>query len=149
MSINKNIFIHDSDKAALQALKAIPGFTQVLRAFMKVWDEENMHIRNMAQKVRISEEQLPEYYNMLPPICDKLGIEVPELYLELDPYANAYTTGDTKAALKLFYIQVDTRMIIDLISKLIYCSIYFLDMCICRCLIAKILHSNIRRIISA
>lgn len=101
MSINKNIFIHDSDKAALQALKAIPGFTQVLRAFMKVWDEENMHIRNMAQKVRISEEQLPEYYNMLPPICDKLGIEVPELYLELDPYANAYTTGDTKAAITI------------------------------------------------
>ena len=101
MSINKNIFIHDSDKAALQTLKAIPGFTQVLRAFMKVWDEENMHIRNMAQKVRISEEQLPEYYNMLPPICDKLGIDVPELYLELDPYANAYTTGDSKAAITI------------------------------------------------
>ena len=108
MSINKNIFIHESDKAALQTLKAIPGFTQVLRAFMKVWDEENMHIRNMAQKVRISEEQLPEYYNMLLPICDKLGIDIPELYLELNPLANAYTTGDSKPAITII-IRLSSR----------------------------------------
>lgn len=101
MAINKNIFIHDSDKAALSTLKAIPGFTQVLRLFMKTWSEENMHIQNMAMKIRLSEDQLPEYYNMLPPICDKLGIEIPELYLELDPYANAYTTGDTIAAITI------------------------------------------------
>lgn len=74
MPINKNIFIHESDKAALAMLKAIPGFTQVLEMFMKVWNEENMHINNMAMKVRISENQLPEYYAMLMPICDKLGI---------------------------------------------------------------------------
>lgn len=74
MPINKNIFIHESDKAALAMLKAIPGFTQVLGMFMKVWNEENMHINNMAMKVRISENQLPEYYAMLMPICDKLGI---------------------------------------------------------------------------
>ena len=101
MAINKNIFIHDADKAALATLKAIPGFAQSLRLFMRVWNEENMHIRNMATKIRLSEEQLPAYYHMLFPICDKLGIEVPELYLELDPYANAYTTGDTKAAITI------------------------------------------------
>ena len=101
MAISRNVFIHDADRAALTALKAIPGFTQVLKLFMKIWNEENMHIRNMATKVRLSEEQLPEYYNMLPPICDKLGIDIPELYLELDPIANAYTTGDTKAAITI------------------------------------------------
>ena len=101
MSINKNIFIHEADKAALAALKAIPRFTQVLRAFMKIWNEENMHIRNMATKIRLSEDQLPQYYNLLFPICDKLGIDIPELYLELDPIANAYTTGDTKASITI------------------------------------------------
>lgn len=101
MPINKNIFIHESDKAALAMLKAIPGFTQVLGMFMKVWNEENMHISNMAMKIRISEKQLPEYYNMLLPICDKLGIDVPELYLELNPYANAYTTGDSRASITI------------------------------------------------
>ena len=32
---------------------------------------------------------------MLPPICDKLGIDVPELYMKLDVQPNAYTYGDT------------------------------------------------------
>lgn len=101
MAINKNVFIHPLDKAALQALKAIPGFTQVLKLFMKFWSEENMHMENMAQKIRISEEQLPQYYNMLPPICEKLGIDIPDFYLELNPYPNAYTTGDTKATITI------------------------------------------------
>lgn len=33
---------------------------------------------------------------MLPPICEKLGIDVPELYVKLDVVPNAYTWGDTK-----------------------------------------------------
>lgn len=31
---------------------------------------------------------------MLPPICEKLGIDIPELYLTLDVSPNAYTFGD-------------------------------------------------------
>ena len=34
--------------------------------------------------------------NLLPPICEKLGIDVPELYVELNVNPNAYTYGDTK-----------------------------------------------------
>ena len=96
MAINRNVFMHESDKAALQILKSIPGFTQLLKAFMKVWDERLFHIMNMATNVKISENQMPEYHNMLPPICEKLGIEVPELYMKLDVIPNAYTYGDTK-----------------------------------------------------
>lgn len=33
---------------------------------------------------------------MLPPICEKLGIDVPELYLQLNVNPNAYTYGDTE-----------------------------------------------------
>lgn len=39
---------------------------------------------------------MPEIYNMLSPICEKLGIDIPEIYLELDVVPNAYTYGDTK-----------------------------------------------------
>ena len=95
MAINKNIFIHETDKAALQTLKSIPGFTQLLKAFMKVWNEKLCHIDNMATNIRISENQLSKYYEMLPPICEKLGIEVPELYMTLDVNPNAWTYGDT------------------------------------------------------
>jgi len=96
MPIDSSVFMHDSDRAALQALKAIPGFTPLLKAYMKVWSEQQFRIQNMATNLRISEKQMPKYYNMLFPICEKLGIEVPELYLELDVRPNAYTSGDTK-----------------------------------------------------
>lgn len=32
---------------------------------------------------------------MLPPICEKLGIEAPELYITHDVFPNAYTYGDS------------------------------------------------------
>ena len=96
MPINKNVFIHESDQAALQALQSIPGFSQVLKACMNAWNEKLMYINNMASNIRISEEQLPQYYHMLLPICEKLGIEVPDLFLELNVLPNSYTSGDTK-----------------------------------------------------
>lgn len=96
MRIDAKFFMHESDKIALQTLQSIPGFSQLFKAFMKIWSEKQYRIYNMSQNLRISEKQLSKYYNMLPPICKKLGIEVPELYLELDVTANAYTVGDTK-----------------------------------------------------
>ena len=96
VNMNPYFYMHDSDRIALQALKAIPGFTQLFKAFMKVWSEKQFRIQNMSTNLRISEKQLPKYYEMLPPICEKLGIEVPELYLELDVVPNAYTAGDRR-----------------------------------------------------
>ena len=40
MAINPNLFIHEADKAALNALKSVPGFSTVLKAFMNVWNEK-------------------------------------------------------------------------------------------------------------
>lgn len=96
MSIDPKYYLHPSDKAALRALKAIPGFSQLMKAFMKIWSERQFRILNMSSKIRISETQFAKYYDMLQPICEKLGIDIPELYLELDVSPNAYTAGDTK-----------------------------------------------------
>lgn len=95
MELDSNLFLHESDKAAMNALKAIPGFHQVMKAFMKVWNEQQFKLINMSTNVRLSETQMSKYYDMLPPICEKLGIEVPEIYVELDVEPNAYTYGDT------------------------------------------------------
>lgn len=96
MSLDTNLFIHPSDKAAMKALKAIPGFEQVTKAYMSIWNERQFRIENMSKFLRISSNQMPKYYMMLHPICEKLGIEIPELYLKLDVNPNAYTYGDTK-----------------------------------------------------
>ena len=96
MAINKNVFLHESDKAALEALQAIPGFTQLMRSYLKSWNEKLFYIQNMSTNVRINDKQLKKYYDMLPPICDKLGIEVPDLFLQMNPVPNSYTSGDTR-----------------------------------------------------
>lgn len=95
MAIDPEIFIHESDRAALKALKAIPGFTQILKGFMKIWNEKQFRILNMSTYLNVNDNQMSEYYDMLKPICLKLGIKVPELYIALDPRPNAYTSGDT------------------------------------------------------
>ena len=96
MSLNYNIFLHETDKSALNALKSIPGFTPLLKSYMKAWNEKLFYIQNMSTLVHITEEQLPKYLEMLKPICEKLDIEVPDLFLQLNPYPNSYTSGDTK-----------------------------------------------------
>lgn len=96
MSYEAKYYVHDSDRAALKALKAIPGFHQFVKSFMKIWSERQFRITNMSSCVRVNEKQLSQYYDMLPPICEKLGIDIPELYLQLDVNANSYTAGDTK-----------------------------------------------------
>ncbi len=95
MTINPNLFLHDSDKAALTALKAIPGFSQLLKAVMNIGYEKQEHIMNMGSNLRIDENQMPKYYHMLLPICEKLQIKVPELYTTLNVTPNAWTFGDT------------------------------------------------------
>lgn len=96
MALDYKLYLHDSDKAAMAALKAIPGFSQVMKAFMKIWSEQQFRLINMSTNLRLNENQMAKYYNMLPPICEKLGIDVPELFVELDVHPNAYTYGDTK-----------------------------------------------------
>lgn len=96
MGLDYKLYLHDSDKAAMTALKAIPGFSQVMKAFMKIWSEQQFGLINMSTNLHLSENQMAKYYNMLPPICEKLGIEIPELFVKLDVYPNAYTYGDTK-----------------------------------------------------
>ncbi len=108
MAFNAELYTHPSDRAALGALKAIPGFTQILRGFMNVWNEPQARILNMSSRVRLGENQLPEIHRMLPPICEKLGIDVPDLYLEMNVVPNAYTSGDNKPFIVLTSGLLDT-----------------------------------------
>ena len=67
MALNSDLYIHPTDKAAMKALKAIPGFSQFVKAYMSVWNERQFRIMNMSSKLRISEKQMKKYYDMLPP----------------------------------------------------------------------------------
>ena len=89
-------FIHPEDERARRHLEAIPGFATSVKAFLKVGAERMFHGLNMASKIRLGPNQLPELYGRLGPICRRMGILEPEFYLEMNPMPNAYTFGDTR-----------------------------------------------------
>ncbi len=101
MKISPNALMHPEDVAALESLKAVPLFSTAVKSFIKLFNERMIHGLSMAEKIRLSPRQLPELYRHLPPICETLGIEEPEFYLEMNPMPNAYTQGDTKVFITL------------------------------------------------
>ena len=96
MSFDPAGYTHESDRKALKALKAIPGFSLLMKGFMSLWNEPQQKILNMSTRIRLGEKQMKKYYDMLPPICEKLGIAVPDLYVEMNVDPNAYTYGDNE-----------------------------------------------------
>lgn len=96
MGSRTKYFTHPEDSAALQQLESIPLFPECVKAFLKFFPERLIHGLNMAEKIRLSPQQLPEIYKYLPPSVDALGIDEPEFYLEMNPVPNAYTMGDSQ-----------------------------------------------------
>lgn len=94
--VNAKQYLHPEDATALKSLESIPGFPTLVRKILSIGLEKLYYGINMASTIRLSETQLPELYNRLPPICEKLGIDVPEFYLEMNPVPNAGTFGDTR-----------------------------------------------------
>jgi len=91
-------YVHPEDRAAFEQLRSIPLFPAAVKAFMKVLPERVVHGMSMAQKIRLGPDQLPELYDLLPPVCETLGIAEPEYYLEMDPAPNAYAQGGAERA---------------------------------------------------
>lgn len=99
-------FIHPEDAAALRQLENIPGFAALIKKILAIGLENLQYGINMASTIRLSEKQLPDIYNHLPPICQRLGIPEPEFYLQMDPNPNAWTSGDTR-----IYITVTSGLV--------------------------------------
>lgn len=108
--MNPKDFIHPEDAATMEQLEHVPGFAALVKKSLALGLENLQYGINMASSIRLSENQLPEIYNRLPPICERLGIEIPELYLRYDANANAQTFGDTRV-----YITV-TSGLLDMMS---------------------------------
>lgn len=99
MNLNIDDIIHPTDNFARKKLEAIPGFSIVIKKFLQLGYEKMIQGENLANKIKLSPTQLPEIYNILPPICEKLSIQIPEFYLEMNPTPNAYTYGDTTTSI--------------------------------------------------
>lgn len=96
MALNYRDFIHPEDAVALEKLQSLAGFDKVMSWMMELGVEEYCQMLYMSNHIRLSSKQLPKIYNLLPPICEKFGIDVPDFYLQQHPQPGAVTTGDKR-----------------------------------------------------
>ncbi len=94
--MNIEELIHPEDAQALKVLMNIPALPKVMEKVFEYGYDEISWTENITTNLRLSESQMPEIYNHLPPICARLGIPVPELYLEMTQVVNAWTSGYKK-----------------------------------------------------
>jgi Zn-dependent protease with chaperone function len=101
MPVSASEFIHPTDAAALENLKAIPLFGTCVSTFLKLGLEKYIHSLFLAKNIQLSEKQLPDIYKHLPPICKLFNIPVPDLYLAMSPYPDACTIGYERVSICL------------------------------------------------
>lgn len=91
-----NNLIHPEDARTLKALKSIPALPKLMEKIFHYGYDEIAWSENVTTNLRLSEKQMPDIYNRLPPICRRFGIPVPELYLQMTQIANSWTSGQTR-----------------------------------------------------
>lgn len=94
--MNYTDFAHPDDLTTLRQLENIPAFPVLMKKMMEYGGEMFQRIENLSYYIRLSERQMPETYALLVSISNKMGIPVPEFYMDSSDYINAFTVGDTK-----------------------------------------------------
>lgn len=84
---------HATDRAALHALRTIPGFDIVIRKVIGAIGERNVKLIFTAQALEVGPNQYPDIHEMLVEVCGTLDWPVPRLYVSQTPLANAGAVG--------------------------------------------------------
>lgn len=99
MSIPYKQFIHPYDKAAMDAMRAIPGFDAVFKKLVQYIDEKSFYVNAKASLIQVTPKQYGWLYNILVRVCDKLQIDVPDFYIGCDGELSSYSYGDKRVML--------------------------------------------------
>src|SRR5688500_3742775 len=86
---------HPADRAALQALRAVPGVDEVIRKIIAlVGGERGIRLLFQGNAVRVGPEQFPRLWTLHTETCTTFDWEkVPELYVSQTPFFNAGAYG--------------------------------------------------------
>jgi Zn-dependent protease with chaperone function len=92
--ISPRAWEHPADRAALNALRKLPGFDLALRKVFGLFGERQLRLAFQANAVRVSERQYADLHAQLLRVCRTLDVEtVPELYVSQTPVVNAGALG--------------------------------------------------------
>jgi Zn-dependent protease with chaperone function len=92
--ISPQAWEHPADRAALNALRKIPGFDLALRKIFGMFGERAIRLAFKANAVRVSEKQYPWIHERTLRVCEILDLkEIPEVYVSQTPLVNAGAVG--------------------------------------------------------
>lgn len=94
--ISSRAFEHPADRAALTAMRAVPGFDQVLRLASGFLRERQYRLAHLASSVRVDERQFADLHRLLGEVVTVLDTTRPELFVTNNPVPNALTLGVDK-----------------------------------------------------
>lgn len=101
-SLDKEQYIHPADRRALAALKAIPGIDTALKKLLVVTGESAIRVIFTASAVKVTPQQCPDLHAKLQIACTTLGVDMPDLFVQQNPVANAFTGGVERPVIVLY-----------------------------------------------
>src|ERR1051326_2731727 len=85
---------HPADRAALQSLRAVPGFDEVVRKIVGFFGERGIRLLFQANAVRVGPTQFPVLQTLMAEVTTTMDWpEAPELYVTQTPFVNAAAVG--------------------------------------------------------
>lgn len=92
--ISPQAWEHPADRAALNALRKVPGFDLALRKIFGMFGERAIRLAFKANAVRVSESQYPWIHERTLRVCEVMDLEqIPEVYVSQTPVVNAGAVG--------------------------------------------------------
>lgn len=95
--IDSSSWEHPADRAALQALRKIPGFDEVLKKLFALFGEKPIRLAFQANAVRVNDRQFPKLHEQYKEVLRTLDApEKYELFVSQTPLVNAGAYGMSK-----------------------------------------------------
>jgi len=92
--ISPDAWEHPADRAALNALRSVPGFDEAVKRIFGFFGERGIRLLFQANAVRCGPRQFPKLHGLLTEACVTLDWEdVPELFVTQTPMVNASAVG--------------------------------------------------------
>jgi Zn-dependent protease with chaperone function len=105
--IDPRTWEHPADRAALNALRKIPVFDQVLRAVFGFFGEKPLRLAFLSSSVRVSPTQFPRVHRLYMEAARTLDVEPYPLYVQKGYTLNAFAFGMQKPFIVLNSLTVD------------------------------------------
>jgi Zn-dependent protease with chaperone function len=116
-NISPRAWEHPADRAALSALKTIPGLDTLLQKMVGNTTERSLRLVALSSAVRVSERQFAKVHKLFTEACGVLDVKTaPELYISASPFVNARAVGMERPFIMLNSSLLDTLTDEELLS---------------------------------